>query len=30
LLLGGAESAFGIEELFERQSVGGAIVYIAR
>jgi chemotaxis protein methyltransferase CheR len=30
LLLGGAETAFGIEELFERQTVGGATVYVAR
>jgi chemotaxis protein methyltransferase CheR len=30
LLLGGAESAFGVEDLFERQSIGGAVVYIAR
>ena len=30
LLLGGAESAFGVEDLFERQSIGSAIVYIAR
>jgi chemotaxis protein methyltransferase CheR len=30
LLLGGAETAFGIEEWFERQTVGGAIVYVAR
>jgi chemotaxis protein methyltransferase CheR len=30
LLLGGAESAFGAEEWFERQTVGGATVYVAR
>lgn len=30
LLLGGAESAFGIEEWFEKQTVGNAIVYVAR
>jgi len=30
LLLGGAETAFGVEEFFERQTVGNAIVYIAR
>ena len=30
LLLGGAETAFGIEEKFERQTVGSAIVYVAR
>jgi chemotaxis protein methyltransferase CheR len=30
LLLGGAETAFGVEEWFERQSVGSAIVYVAR
>ena len=30
LLLGGAETAFGAEEWFERQTVGGAIVYVAR
>ncbi|MGA3240109.1 MAG: protein-glutamate O-methyltransferase CheR [Bryobacteraceae bacterium] len=30
LLLGGAESAFGIEEWFERQSVGNATIYVAR
>ena len=30
LLLGGAETAFGVEEWFERQTVGGAIVYVAR
>jgi hypothetical protein len=28
--LGGAETAFGVEEWFERQTVGGAIVYVAR
>jgi len=30
LLLGGAESAFGIEEWFERLTVGSATVYVAR
>jgi chemotaxis protein methyltransferase CheR len=30
LLLGGAEAAFGIEDRFERQTVGNAIVYVAR
>jgi chemotaxis protein methyltransferase CheR len=30
LLLGGAETAFGVEEWFERQVVGNAIVYVAR
>ena len=30
LLLGGAESAFGVEEWFERKVVGNAIVYVAR
>src|SRR5450432_2386911 len=30
LMLGGAETAFGVEEWFERQTVGGAIVYVAR
>lgn len=30
LLLGGTESAFGVEQWFERQSVGNATVYIAR
>ncbi len=30
LLLGGAETAFGVEEWFERQIVGGATVYVAR
>ena len=30
LLLGGAETAFGVEEWFERQTVEGAIVYVAR
>jgi chemotaxis protein methyltransferase CheR len=30
LLLGGAESAFGIEEWFERQTVGSATIYVAR
>ncbi len=30
LLLGGAETAFGVEDWFERQIVGNAIVYVAR
>ena len=30
LLLGGAETAFGMEDKFERQTVGSAIVYVAR
>ncbi len=30
LLLGGAETAFGVEEWFERQTVGSATVYVAR
>jgi len=30
LLLGGAETAFGVEEWFERTTVGSAIVYVAR
>jgi len=30
LLLGGAETAFGLEEWFERQTLGGATVYVAR
>jgi len=30
LLLGGAETAFGLEELFERQTIGSATVYVAR
>jgi chemotaxis protein methyltransferase CheR len=30
LLLGGAETAFGVEEWFERKIVGSAIVYVAR
>jgi chemotaxis protein methyltransferase CheR len=30
LMLGGAETAFGIEEWFEKQTVGNAIVYVAR
>jgi chemotaxis protein methyltransferase CheR len=30
LLLGGAETAFGVEEWFEKQTVGGATVYAAR
>ena len=30
LLLGGAESSFGIEEWFERLTVGSATVYVAR
>jgi chemotaxis protein methyltransferase CheR len=30
LLLGGAETAFGVEDCLERQTVGGATVYVAR
>ena len=30
LLLGGAETAFGVEEWFERRTVGNAIIYVAR
>jgi chemotaxis protein methyltransferase CheR len=30
LLLGGVETAFGVEEWFERQAVGSATVYVAR
>ncbi|MGA3020002.1 MAG: protein-glutamate O-methyltransferase CheR [Bryobacteraceae bacterium] len=30
LLLGGAETAFGVEEWFERQTVGSSTVYVAR
>jgi chemotaxis methyl-accepting protein methylase len=30
LLLGGAESAFGMEEWFERSTVGNLTVYVAR
>lgn len=30
LLLGGAETAFGLEDLFDRQTIGSAVVYIAR
>ncbi len=30
LLLGGVETAFGLEEWFDRQSVGNATVYVAR
>ncbi len=30
LLLGGAETAFGVDDWFERQIVGGATVYVAR
>jgi chemotaxis protein methyltransferase CheR len=30
LMLGGAETAFGVEELFDRETVGTAIVYVAR
>jgi chemotaxis protein methyltransferase CheR len=30
LLLGGAESALGVDALFERQNVGGATVYVAK
>jgi chemotaxis methyl-accepting protein methylase len=30
LLLGGAETIFGLDDLFERKNVGNATVYIAR
>lgn len=30
LLLGGAETAFGVEEWFERQTIGNAVVYVAQ
>ncbi len=30
LLLGGAETAFGLDEWFERQTVGTTTVYVAR
>jgi chemotaxis protein methyltransferase CheR len=30
LLLGGAETAFGVEEWFERQTAGSATIYVAR
>ncbi|MFN7994823.1 MAG: protein-glutamate O-methyltransferase CheR [Bryobacteraceae bacterium] len=30
LLLGGAETAFGVEQWFDRQTIGGATVYVAR
>lgn len=30
LLLGGAETAFGVEEYFEKRTVGNAMVYVAR
>jgi chemotaxis methyl-accepting protein methylase len=30
LLLGGAESAFGMEEWFERLTVGNLTIYVAR
>jgi len=30
LLLGGAETAFGVDEWFEKQIIGGAAVYVAR
>jgi chemotaxis protein methyltransferase CheR len=30
LMLGGAETAFGVEEWFERRTVGNAIIYVAR
>ena len=30
LLLGGAETAFGVDAWFEKQSVGSATVYVAR
>ncbi len=30
LMLGGAETAFGVEEWFDKQTIGNAIVYVAR
>jgi chemotaxis protein methyltransferase CheR len=30
LLLGGAETAFGLDELFDRRTIGNATVYVAR
>jgi chemotaxis protein methyltransferase CheR len=30
LLLGGAETAFSLEERFDRQTVGNVVVYVAR
>jgi chemotaxis protein methyltransferase CheR len=30
LLLGGAETALGVDEYFERQNIGGAMVYVAK
>jgi chemotaxis protein methyltransferase CheR len=30
LLLGGAETAFGIDDLFEKQNLGSAVIYVAR
>jgi chemotaxis protein methyltransferase CheR len=30
LFLGGVETAFGLEQFFERQSAGSAIAYVAR
>jgi chemotaxis protein methyltransferase CheR len=30
LMLGGAETAFGLEDLFEKQTIGNATVYVAR
>lgn len=30
LMLGGAETAFGLDELFERKNIGSATVYVAR
>jgi chemotaxis protein methyltransferase CheR len=30
LLLGGAETAFGIDDLFEKQNLGNAVIYVAR
>jgi chemotaxis protein methyltransferase CheR len=30
LILGGSETAFGVEERFERKAIGSAVVYVAR
>ena len=30
LLLGSSETAFGVEEWFEKQTIGGAVIYVAR
>jgi len=30
LLLGGSETAFGLDELFERKTIGNMTVYVAR